>query len=182
MSNFLQSAQSAYYCRLFALIICIALSQFITFQPAHAADPFYNSYRDKGAIRGHDPVAYFSLKPGAKAVKGKKEFSYEWEGVTWYFSSLKNLKAFKENPTAYAPQFGGYCSFAVSKNFTTSIRPDSWLIHEGKLYLNHNSASQRLFSKSIDNSLAEANNNWPTVLTRCERRNNCRGSAKSKSK
>lgn len=143
-----------------------------------AADPLYNSYRDKGAIRGYDTVAYFTLPPGAKAVKGKKKYATEWNNVAWYFSSQQNLERFKADPEAYAPQYGGYCSFAMSKNFTTSIRPNSWLIHEGKLYLNHNSVSFRLFKKDLTKSIETANKNWPTALKRCEKRNNCRSQPK----
>ncbi|WP_053982076.1 YHS domain-containing (seleno)protein [Marinagarivorans algicola] len=151
------------------VLVSILLSSY-----AFAANPLYNSYRDKGAIRGHDVVAYFTLPPGARAIKGKKEYATVWNNVAWYFSSQQNLERFKADPEAYAPQYGGYCSFAMSKNFTTSIRPDNWLIHEGKLYLNHNSISFRLFKKDLAESIEMANKNWPTVLTKCEKRNNCR--------
>lgn len=147
---------------------------FFTSIAAYAADPTYNSYRDKGAVRGHDVVAYFSLPEGAKAVEGKPEYMVIWQDVPWYFSTEENLLAFKKSPESYAPQFGGYCAFAASKNFTTSIRPDSWTIYDGKLYLNHNGASRKLFLKDIEASLKEANANWPNVLTRCEKRDNCR--------
>ena len=141
---------------------------------AYAADPDFNSYRDKGAVRGYDVVAYFSLPEGAKAVKGKKEYAVIWNDVPWYFSTEQNLQKFKKSPEAYAPAYGGYCAFAASKNFTTSIRPNSWIVHEGKLYLNHNSASRRLFFKDIETGVAEADSNWPELLKRCEKRGNCR--------
>ena len=144
---------------------------------AWAADPTYNSYRDKGAVRGHDVVAYFSLEPGAKAVKGKPEHAVVWQGVAWYFSSAANLQKFKANPEAYAPQYGGYCAFASSKNFTTSIRPNSWLIHNGKLYLNHNWVSKRMFISDLEQSIEQADANWPALLKRCEKRGNCRRAA-----
>lgn len=145
---------------------------------AFAADHVYNSYRDKGAVRGYDVVAYFSLEAGDKAVKGKPEFATVWNGVPWYFSSAANLEKFTANPEAYAPQFGGYCAFAAGQNFTTSIRPNSWTIHKGKLYLNHNSSSARIFRKDLDTSIALAEANWPSVLERCERRDNCRKAPK----
>lgn len=159
-------------------LLALVITGLLLTNAAFAADPTYNSYRDKGAVRGHDVVAYYSLPEGAKAVKGKKEYMTVWQNVPWYFSSQANLTAFEQNPESYAPQFGGYCAFATSKNFTTSIRPDSWLIHEGKLYLNHNGASQRLFKKNLEASLIEANDNWPSVLKRCEKRGNCRKPAK----
>lgn len=155
------------------LLLAILITSIVS-ATSYAADPTYNSYRDKGAVRGYDVVAYYSLPAGADAVKGKEEYAYIWRGAAWYFSSEANLKKFKASPEAYAPQYGGYCAFAVGKNFTTSIRPNNWAIHDGKLYLNHNSASRRLFLKSIEENIASADENWPTVLTRCERRNNCR--------
>ena len=55
--------------------------------------------------------------------------------VTWQFASADNMALFKQDPEAYAPQFGGYCSFAVSKGFTADISPDAWHIDDGKLYV-----------------------------------------------
>ena len=84
------------------------------------------------AIEGYDPIAYFTEQ---KAVKGEKSYSYQWKDATWYFSSAENMKMFKGNPEKYAPQFGGYCSFAVSKGFTAKIDPQAWKVIDGKLYL-----------------------------------------------
>lgn len=55
------------------------------------------SYRSKGAVKGVDVVAYFSLSENAKAVKGSDEFRYEWKAATWRFSSEENRKAFSES-------------------------------------------------------------------------------------
>lgn len=84
------------------------------------------------AIAGFDPVSYFDEQ---KAVKGSEKHSYTWQNVHWYFTSLENLKEFKKNPASYAPQFGGYCSFAVSKGFTATPDPNAWYIQDDKLYL-----------------------------------------------
>ncbi|MFT7560935.1 MAG: YHS domain-containing protein [Flavobacteriales bacterium] len=139
-----------------------------------AADPPYNSNRNKGAIRGYDPVAYFDLEPGAKAVKGRAKYAYIWKGVRWNFATQDNLRKFQSDPDAYAPQYGGYCAFAVGKGFTTSIRPNSWQIHDGKLYLNYNDASLKLFNKNIEGRIVKASSNWPEVLKNCEKHRNCR--------
>jgi YHS domain-containing protein len=84
------------------------------------------------AIDGYDPVAYFTQQ---RAVKGEEANSYEWNDATWYFSSPENMNLFKENAENYAPQFGGYCSYAVSTGFTAKIDPEAFQIIEGKLYL-----------------------------------------------
>ena len=41
---------------------------------------------EEGAIRGYDPVAYFTA---GEAVKGREEFSSEWQGVHWLLLSAK---------------------------------------------------------------------------------------------
>src|SRR5690349_3167282 len=61
------------------------------------------------AIQGYDPVAYFKEN---KPAKGKSEISVSYLGVTYYFSSPENKTAFIKEPTAYEPQYGGWCAYA----------------------------------------------------------------------
>jgi len=131
-----------------------------------ASKPEIYSHKRKGAVKGVDVVAYFSLKPGDKAVKGSKEFTHNFKGATFRFATQENLDAFKAAPEKYVPQYGGYCAFAISKNFTTSIRPDSWRIIDGKLYLNHNKSSQSTWDKNMSERIASADANWPAVLSK----------------
>ena len=56
------------------------------------------------AIRGFDTVAFHTEK---RAVKGKKDFSFQWNDATWYFKSAENMNLFAADPVRYAPQFGG---------------------------------------------------------------------------
>ena len=72
------------------------------------------------AINGYDPVGYFT---DSTATKGLSEFATEWNGVTWQFSSEEHLKMFQENPSAFAPQFGGHCAFAASTGFAVHGDP-----------------------------------------------------------
>lgn len=88
-------------------------------------------FSDK-AIEGHDCVAYFNQQ---KPVEGDSKYSYKWKDATWYFSSEENMNLFKAKPEKYAPQFGGYCSFAVSKGVSAKIDPNAWAIIDDKLYL-----------------------------------------------
>ena len=87
-----------------------------------------------GAIKGYDPVAYFVQ---GEAVEGLETFSFTWMEATWLFSNEENLKAFEEDPEAYAPQFGGYCAYAVSQGYTYRTSPEAWKIVDGKLFLNY---------------------------------------------
>jgi len=154
------------------LCLLLVFTVYSTF--SFAADSPIYSHRTKGAIRGVDVVAYFDLEPGAKAVKGKKDFIYKWKGATWKFSSESNRQKFIENPEAYAPQYGGYCAFAVGHGFTTSVRPNSWRIVDSKLYLNYNRTSFKKFWKDTEANIARADDNWPDVLKACESKGRCR--------
>ena len=57
------------------------------------------------AIQGYDPVAYFVQ---GKALRGMEEFTYQWMGAEWRFTSVEHLDLFRANPEKYAPQYGGY--------------------------------------------------------------------------
>ncbi len=78
---------------------------------ARAPVPALN-VKDGVAVKGYDPVAYFN---DGKPVKGSPEHTFEWQGATWQFVSEEHRSAFMREPTKYAPQYGGYCAFAVSQ-------------------------------------------------------------------
>ncbi len=119
-------------------------------------------YSENGvAIDGTDAVAYF--RQGAP-IAGSSSITLDWNGATWRFSSLENKAAFAENPTAYAPQYGGYCAYAVSKNYTAPTVPEAWKIVDGKLYLNFSLRVRRIWERDIPGRIAAANRNWPGVL------------------
>ncbi len=126
-----------------------------------AQDPIYTGFLSSVAIDGHDPVAYFSQ---SKPVEGSVKFAYEWMGATWHFSSAKNLEAFKENPETFAPQYGGYCAWAVAQGDTASADPNAWKIVNNKLYLNYNSDIQRRWERDISGNIKRGDENWPHVL------------------
>ena len=121
--------------------------------------PVYTT-RD-GAIKGYDPVAYFTK---GEPVKGQKLLTYEWKGVNWYFSSSENLKAFKADPEKYAPQFGGYCAYAVSQGYTYSADPEAWKVVEDKLYLNYSKSIRKKWEANQSEFIRKARTNWPGVI------------------
>ena len=49
------------------------------------------------AIKGYDPVAYFTM---SKAVKGSEKYSHRWLGATWHFSSPEHKKNFQVAPAS----------------------------------------------------------------------------------
>lgn len=112
------------------------------------------------AIKGYDPVAYFSEQ---KATEGKKEFTYEWSGTQWLFSTQANLDAFKADPQKYAPQYGGFCAYGVSENHKSPTDPNAWTVKDGKLYLNYSLKVKELWSKDIPTRIQKANGFWPSL-------------------
>ena len=124
--------------------------------PAHALDPVFSE--DGLAIHGYDPVAYFSE---GRPVEGKAEFIHTYEGTEWRFATAANRDAFAADPTRYAPQYGGYCAWAVSQGYTASIDPDAWHIEAGKLYLNYSKSVQRDWAEDIPGHIAKGDANWP---------------------
>ena len=129
---------------------------------ARAASPEIYTGLVKGvAVGGYDPVAYFTEH---KPVIGKGDILYSWKGVTWRFASEKNRDAFAANPEKYAPQYGGYCAYAVAKSGTAKGDPQAWSIVGGKLYLNLSPAVQKLWEKDIPGYIKAADKNWPGVL------------------
>ncbi len=128
--------------------------------PALARTP--QVYAEGGiAIDGSDPVAYFD---NAGPVAGSPEFATIWNGAEWRFSTADNLQAFVAMPEAFAPQFGGYCAFAVSRNYTASTVPEAWTIHNGQLFLNFSRGIRRRWERDITRNIAKGRANWPSVL------------------
>ncbi|MEQ8969294.1 MAG: YHS domain-containing (seleno)protein [Coleofasciculus sp. C1-SOL-03] len=130
--------------------------------PANKPTTLVSFYVEDGvAIKGTDPVAYFTE---GQPLPGRAEFEYEWQGATWRFASAENRDLFANNPEQYAPEYGGYCAWAVSQGYTAPIDPNAWKIVDGKLYLNFNRQIQQRWEKDIPGHIAQANQNWPQVL------------------
>jgi hypothetical protein len=119
-------------------------------------------YAEDGvAIDGTDPVAYFTENA---PTAGSPEIAYDWMGATWRFATIENRATFIANPTGYAPQFGGYCAWAVSEGYTASTTPEAWKIVDGKLYLNYSRRIQRRWERDVPGNIARGDANWPSVL------------------
>jgi len=115
---------------------------------------------DGVAIRGYDPVAYFTQ---GQPVRGEAAHAAEWNGATWHFASADNRAAFLAEPEAYAPQYGGYCAFGVAQGALVEIDPHAWSIVDGKLYLNLSRRFQRRWERDIPGFIARADANWPNL-------------------
>ena len=128
---------------------------------AFAVDPVNTGLFSNKAVKGYDVVAYFTEDA---AVKGSSDYQTSYLGADWYFSSQANLDLFVANPEQYAPQYGGYCAWAVSQNYTAAIDPEQFTVHEGKLYLNYNADVNSKWTADRDNFISAADQNWPSLL------------------
>ncbi len=113
------------------------------------------------AVNGYDVVGYFTE---ARPVKGQSRHEMKWNGATWRFASVGNLARFKADPKAFAPQYGGYCAWAVAQGNTAPSDPTAWRVVNGKLYLNYNHNIQNRWEKNVPANINKADANWPKVL------------------
>jgi hypothetical protein len=136
-----------------------ALSPLAGSIPSRAAEPV------PLAIKGYDPVAYFTT--GAPA-RGLPEFEYEWDEHRYRFARAEHRELFKANPVRYAPQFANFCAMALSKGELVEADPENWLIADGKLYVFGKSspAGPGLFQQDLAGNIANAEQNRPLILKR----------------
>lgn len=145
-------------------LILAAMLAALGLQPAQAKDaPIYTGTFSKLAVGGYDTVAYFTE---GRPVKGDRQYTFQHAGAEWRFASAANREAFVAAPQRYAPQYGGYCAWAVAQGYTASGDPQHWKIVDGKLYLNYDAAVQAKWEQDIPGFIRSADRQWPAVLGR----------------
>jgi YHS domain-containing protein len=129
---------------------------------AQSAEPaVYTGIVEGVALGGYDAVAYHA--EGAPR-RGSADYSHQWQGAEWRFSSAENRDRFAADPEAFAPRFGGYCAWAVAEGYTAHGDPHVWAIVDGQLYLNYSARIQRRWERDVPGFIARAETNWPGVL------------------
>ncbi len=141
--------------------IILALGTLILLTTAAAQDAIYTSFLSSSAVGGYDPVTYFT---DGKPQKGAKQFKLKYKGANWYFTSTEHRRIFQMNPGKYAPQYGGYCAWAVAHDTTAKGDPLQWTIHQDKLYLNYDRKTQRDWDKNKDRWIQLADHHWPKII------------------
>ncbi|MEM6476586.1 MAG: YHS domain-containing (seleno)protein [Pseudomonadota bacterium] len=132
--------------------------------PAHAdGGIFVGVNQGNIAVGGYDTVSYF--QGDGVPVKGDARFTVEYMDAEWHFSSQANADAFKEDPDAYAPQYGGHCAWAMSRGSLAPGDPTVYKLVDGKLYLNVNKQVQQRWFKDIPGFIAKADIAWKSVPT-----------------
>ena len=109
------------------------------------------------AMQGYDAHAYWTI---ADAREGSQDHVVEWRGTPWHFASAEDAAAFKADPAAFEPQFGGFCTRAMSFNKVVNGDPNVWRIYQGKLYLFARPVGGEYFDKGQDAMIAKAQTNW----------------------
>lgn len=122
--------------------------------------PVYSDWRGR-AIRGYDPVAYFTE---GRPVEGDPGITHDWRGAVWRFASEENRARFAADPEAWAPQYGGWCAWAVSQGATASIDPEAWDVRDGKLYLNYSKSVQKTWREDLPAAISRADALYPELL------------------
>ena len=134
---------------------------------ANATDPIYTGTFNDRAVSGYDTVAYFTQ---GKPVKGSKKFKTEYMDAEWRFSSQENLDLFLGDPAKYAPQYGGYCAWAMggaengTRGFTASGDPEVWRVVDGKLYLNYDKKVSEKWVVDIPGFIEKADRFYPETV------------------
>jgi len=147
----------------FAFLSCISAGS--TLFAAGSHEGVLNTNSEGIAIDGYDPVAYFTL---GEATAGQSEYSYDWDGGRWYFSSAEHRDLFVADPERYAPLYGGYCAWAVANGDVAGIDPHAWHIENDRLYLNYSQRINRRFLNDLSGNIERADANWPEMRVQLE--------------
>jgi hypothetical protein len=139
------------------LVLLVAAALFVTSTLTAAAEgvPL--------AIKGYDPVAYFT---SGEPARGLPDIEYEWDEHRYRFSRAEHRELFKADPVHYAPQFANFCAMALTRGELDEANPEYWLISDGKLYIFGKAIGPSVFQKDLAGNVAKANENRPLVLKR----------------
>jgi hypothetical protein len=137
--------------------LLVAVAVLVTAPPSAAGE------KAPLAIKGYDPVAYFTV---GKPVLGLPEFEHEWDEHRYRFSRAEHRELFKADPVRYAPQFANYCAMALTRGELDEANPEWWSISDGKLYIFAKAAGPSRFQQDLAGNVAKANENRGLILKR----------------
>lgn len=145
-------------------LFCMGAALVLCALPAAAQSSVaLNLNSDGVAIKGHDPVAYFTMN---KPMKGSPSFMAKHDGATYWFANTEHQQAFTAQPAKYVPQYGGYCAYGVAKGAKPDIDPAAFSVVEGKLYLNLSPDVQSRWLKDVPGYVRSADENWKSLATK----------------
>jgi YHS domain-containing protein len=94
--------------------------------PTHACAP------EGIAMGGYDLVSYHHE---GGPIAGSQEFKGQRAGLTYLFSSDKNLKLFLAKPATYLPRYQGWCAATLSMGRLACPDYTNFKIEDGQLLL-----------------------------------------------
>lgn len=111
-------------------------------------------------MHGFDPVSVIDTR---SPKIGNAVYTATHDGVDYYFASKAAQQVFKADPTAYLPQFGGFCAYGVfvGKKLDGDVRFAD--VVDGKLYLFVNAAVFEKYLENRDEVLRVAYAKWPGI-------------------
>jgi hypothetical protein len=133
-------------------------TQAVGYQPKSVAS--VNLDKQNLALRGYDPVAYFTL---GKATAGKTEFTAVHEGAIYRFASAAHRDTFVATPARYLPQYGGYCAYAAFQGYKADADPKAWHVIDGRLFVNYNASVAKSWAAKSADYIKAGDANWPRV-------------------
>lgn len=143
---------------IFAVFVTILLSaNFANAQDGRNVAKY--NLTDGLGLKGFDPVSYFP-EGGAQVSKGLTGVFYEYEGVTYHFSSTENRDIFITNPEKYEPTYGGWCAYAMAFGSQVDIQPELFTIHGNRIHFFVSSRAKRSFDREITKFENDADKNW----------------------
>lgn len=148
---------STFNCKFLFLVIFIGIAATLASCGKPGTAIGFNADASGRALRGFDAVAYFAVE---NAVEGNPQYEYAWNGAKWLFMNAENLEKFKADPETYAPQFGGYCSYAVSEGYTADGDPEAWKVVDGKLYLNYSPKVKEMWEQNQSERIENGTKKW----------------------
>jgi YHS domain-containing protein len=114
------------------------------------------------ALKGYDPVAYFT---DAKPTPGVADYEITFDGQRYRFASARHRDLFRANPDKYAPQFGGLCAMNLSRGVRRESDPHNWVISNGNLYVFAGETGRQNFAKDAEAAAARAAAQFKTLKT-----------------
>lgn len=114
------------------------------------------------AMRGYDPVAYFT--DGAP-TRGDTSITAVHADATYRFASKEHKALFEANPETYLPAYGGYCAFGTAMGVKVDGDPSYWRIVDDKLYLNLSAGVQERWQGDIPGFIDQADDKWTTIAS-----------------
>jgi hypothetical protein len=98
------------------------------------------------AIKGYDPVAYFTV---GKPLRGSPGIAHDWDEHRYLFSSAEHRELFMAEPVRYAPHFADLCAMALAVGKAKEANPEFWLIADGRLFLFASASAIERFGQSV---------------------------------